>query len=491
MNKYTKLIVKIVSMLLLIIIPFISILIYVESMPNQYENTFLAEFEDKYDLLSSTDEKKIVFIGGSSLPFGLRSDLIEQEIPGYKVVNYGLYATLGTKFMVDTSKVNINEGDIIILSPELNEQTYSLYFNPKSVLQACDGYASCFRYISTKNRLQLFYNYYKYAKEKNDFKKEGSPDPIGIYRHDSFNEYGDIFVDRPNNIMSNGVDDTMQIAMSEVLLNDEFLGYINDYIKYANKKGANVYFNYSPCNELAIASSKAKRSDFQNKLKNSIDCELLLDIEDCIIDYRYFYDTNFHLNFSGAIYYTAQLIKGIKQQLGVGNTGELSFEIPAPPSIEEEEIVEPIPTESKIAFEDYKGEANNDYQEYFNYKLVGSSYQIVGIKDEYKNLEKVILPSTYNGKNITAITKNALSGCVYLKEVYIGLTYKTFEEDCFNGCVNLEKIYLFEMDGNKLSPASSGLLNGTSKNIKIYIPVGSNYYTGYTWSNYTTYFIYY
>ena len=119
------------------------------------------------------------------------------------------------------------------------------------------------------------------------------------------------------------------------------------------------------------------------------------------------------------------------------------------------------------------------------------AYKLVDIKDEYKNIEKIILPSTYNGKNITTVTSNALYGCINLSEVYVGPTYKVFEENAFNGCISLEKIYFFQMDGNTLSPASTGLLNGTSKNIKIYIPEGANYTSGYTWSNYASYFVYF
>ena len=56
---------------------------------------------------TKTNNKKIVFIGDSAMPFGLRSDLIEEEIPDYKVVNFGLYGSIGTKFMVDLSKSNV------------------------------------------------------------------------------------------------------------------------------------------------------------------------------------------------------------------------------------------------------------------------------------------------------------------------------------------------------------------------------------------------
>ena len=49
------------------------------------------------------------------------------------------------------------------------------------------------------------------------------------------------------------------------------------------------------------------------------------------------------------------------------------------------------------------------------------------------------------------------------------------------------------MDGSfkYTSIPQTGLLNGASKNVKIYIPEGANYLSGYTWSNYASYFVYF
>lgn len=495
MNKHLKFFIKLIVLLILVAFPFITVFLVTEKASNQYTNTYLAEFNDKYEKLKNTNDKKIIFVGGSSLPFGLRSDIIESELEDYKVINFGLYATLGTKFMMDMSKVNISEGDIVILSPELNSQTYSLYFNPTAVLQACDGFAFKYKHLSIKDNLKLIYNYSDFASEKLSYYYENNqPDPIGIYRHDSFNGYGDIKVDRKNNIMNNGYDSTMKIVTNDELLNDEFITYVNDYCDYVRNNNAKVYFNFAPCNELAVSSSKKTRDSFQSKLDTKIKCDLLSNLDDCIIDYRYFYDTNFHLNSSGAIYYTNILIKNIKMKLGIyedTSSGNSDIDIPLPPEIEDEDVVDPVEPGINVDFSNYGGEANIDFIEYFNYRLVGSSYQIISIKDEYKDIENVILPSNYEGKNITTITKNAFYGCVNLKNIYIGKTYKTFEESSFNGCISLNGIYLYVLDGNTLSPASSGLLDGANRNVKIYIPNGANYNSGYTWSNYSEYFVYF
>lgn len=495
-----KKVIKFVCFILILLIPFAVFFLVTELVDNQYRNTFVAELEDKCGRLSDTQGKKIIFVGGSSLPFGLRSDLIEQEIEGYTVVNFGLYATLGTKVMIDLSKMNISKGDIVVLAPELNEQTYSLYFNPVAVEEALDGFSFKYKYLSLKDNLSLFYNYYKFALKKLEFSsKNSTPDPIGIYRHDSFNEYGDILVEREHNIMVNGFDPNMYVYTDERLFDNDFIDYVNDYVKYVNSQDASIYFNFSPTNQLALKSSKVARQIFQNDLKEKLNCNILCNIEDCIINEGYFYDTNFHLNSSGAVYFTNTIINNLKRVLNLNyNPGQSSGdnqgsnqnpnivipEIPSMPNWGGNIDVPDTPPEIKTDFNKYNGEVNIDYLDYFNYKLVGSSYQIIGVKDQHKNIEEVIVPSAYNGKAVTTLAANAFYGCTNLKRVHIGKTIKTLETSCFNGCISLQGIYMYELDGNTISVSATGLFDGCNRNVKIFILNGANYSTGYTWENY-------
>ena len=479
-----KRIIKLIALVLITLAPFGVFVLISETTPDTYEKTYLGGFEAKYDRLYSTEGKKVVFIGGSSLPFGLRSDLIEEELGGeYTVVNYGLYATLGTKFMMDTAKESIGEGDIIILCPELNAQTYSLYFNPEAALQATDGFSDIYSSVSIDNIISLCYNYYKYSFDKIGYSLRGdAPDPIGIYRADSLNSYGEIEGDRENNIMNSGYDANMSVYTDDSLLDEEFIDYVNDYIAYAKSKGASVYFNYSPVNCLSIGSSEKARAEFEEKLSSLLDCELLGTIDDYLIDERYFYDTNFHLNSSGALYFSNMITLLLKEKLGMEVTSSIS--VPEPPALDSDEVVDVEQGENKVDFSKYLGEPNIDYVDYFIYESSGASYTIVGIKDEYKGIKEVILPSVYNGKNITAVGENAFYGCSELEYIHIGNTYKSLSSSSFAGCVSLKGVYLYAMDGNRILPPAIDLLLGAPDGVKLLIPEGSNYSSGYTWTNY-------
>ncbi len=485
-----KKLLRLLALLLVVLIPLATLTVIIELLPNPYTKTYLGAFDAKYERLYEAEGKKIVFVGGSSLAFGLRSDLLEAELDGeYTVVNFGLYATLGTKFMMDMAKDAIDEGDIVILSPELNAQTYSLYFNPEAVLQATGGLSTKFRHLSLKDQSKLYYQYYRYAIDKLSYiTKDNAPDPIGAYRADSFNEYCDMALDLPQNIMNNGVDVNMLIRTDETLLDDEFFDYVNEYAADLEKRGATVYFNYSPTNEMAIRSSSAARAEFQQSLADSLEIPLLGDIEEYLIDDRYFYDTNFHLNSAGALYFTDLLAKAIKTELDMDPV--TAIEVPAPPPLAANTTVEVPSDNGPVDFAEYEGQPNNDYLECFEYTLRGGAYAITGVKTEYLGMTEVILPSVYEGKNITAVEANAFFGCTELKAIHIGTTYKSLEASSFAGCISLESIYLYEMDGNRISPPSEGLMDGTPSSVRICVPEGSNYSAGYTWSNYLKYFEY-
>jgi len=494
--KHLRTILKALGILTLVPASFGAYFSCVENIPNQYSETYYAELIDKYDLLKNEENKKIVFIGGSSLPFGLRSDLIEEEFDDYKIIDFGLYGTLGTKLMMDLSREFISEDDIVILSPEIDRQAYSLYFNPEATLMATDGADEMLNCLSFIDKVDLMYSYGSFSRDKLSYYfNNNSPNPDGIYRRDSFNEYGDIKVDRPSNIMNNGYDSSNPISITKDLLDSEFVQYVNKYSEDVHSKHAKIYFNYSCVNELSITSSKTLRDEFELEVNRQISFDVLNPLQDSIMDYRYFYDTNFHLNSTGAICYTKTIINGLKNKLGIpvvkdneDNPTQEDFDMPKPP-----EIIHPVIDEEEIInadFTSYKGEDNNQFDSYFEYILVGDSYQISGIKDLYINIEEVILPTVHEGKAVTSLNTDALYGCINLKTIHIGNSYRNLQEKCFNGCISLQYIRIYQTDPNYIIPSNANLLDGCNRDVKICVPRDKGYTIGYTWEHYRDYFLY-
>ena len=84
----------------LLVIPAI-LLLWGFALPAQYGETFLGELSAQVDRLSESRGQRIILVGGSSVPFSLRCDLLEAALPGYTVIDFGLYADIGTSVMLE------------------------------------------------------------------------------------------------------------------------------------------------------------------------------------------------------------------------------------------------------------------------------------------------------------------------------------------------------------------------------------------------------
>ncbi len=120
-------------------------------LPVQFGDTFMGELKSKYERLKETSGKRIVLVGGSGVAFDCDSALMDDFFPSYEIVNFGMYAGLGTKAVMDLSENYIHEGDIVILSPEQSEQTFSDYFNGEYMWQAADGAFGMLRDLKSEN----------------------------------------------------------------------------------------------------------------------------------------------------------------------------------------------------------------------------------------------------------------------------------------------------------------------------------------------------
>ena len=316
------------------LLPFALVAASLAFLPDAYgDSTFLAELADKYARLRATEDKKIVLLGGSSVAFGFDSALVESAT-GYKVVNFGLYATLGTKMMLDLSEAGLREGDIVVLAPELDQQTMSLYFNATSAWQALEKDLSMLPRLHSDSYDELAGGLFPFLGKKFAvaFGKEKPIEQTGVYSHSSFNEYGDIIYDRPYNTMKYEYDRTQTITLSSSIVADGFCEYVNDYIKKAEKKGASVVFSFCPMNSSAMDAGTTRESvdAFVGYLRENLHCEIISDPWDSILHQGYFFDTNYHLNDAGVQVHTQRLTNDLLVYLG-REEDRISRDLPEPP----------------------------------------------------------------------------------------------------------------------------------------------------------------
>lgn len=310
----------------LLIMPIVAIIAFAAAPTGAYADTFFGELDEKYGRLHSIEGEKIVVVGGSSVAFGLDSHALELYT-GMPVVNFGLYAALGTKLMLDLSEPAIGEGDVVILSPELNAETLSMYFNPDTTLSALEGNMSMLFDIPFEHWDELLFATWDFVGEKIRMLSGSLASGEGIYRSEYFNEYGDFMYPRYENVMKLYYDPAVPIDLSLDAMSDEFdefIDYLNGYIKRCEDKGATVYFSYCPMNEKGIVSTDSEAEEFFKYLEDNIKCEFISTPEDYILGAGYFFDTNFHLNLPGVQVRTLRL--GYDIRIARGNTTVITDE---------------------------------------------------------------------------------------------------------------------------------------------------------------------
>ncbi len=352
-------------------------------LPVQFGDTFMGELKSKYERLKETSGKRIVLVGGSGVAFDCDSALMDDFFPSYEIVNFGMYAGLGTKAVMDLSENYIHEGDIVILSPEQSEQTFSDYFNGEYMWQAADGAFGMLRDLKSENFEAMLGNFPRFALEKLNYVMKGQkPQTDSIYQKKSFNTYGDIELDTcRENILPNGYDVNQKVRFTEDVVQLEFMDYMNDWAKRLEKKGAVVWYRYCPVNKLSVEDMDDLAA-YDVFLRQKLDFPVIGNPENSLMEAEWFFDTNFHLNQPGKEVNTVQLIRDMKAMLG--DDRAVTVELPEKP--------------------------------HRTWGDVSAETRIWTAKDSetYQGEETIVIP-----ENVTQIEDYAFSNCAGLKQIVL------------------------------------------------------------------------
>ena len=352
-------------------------------LPVQFGDTFMGELKSKYERLKETSGKRIVLVGGSGVAFDCDSALMDDFFPSYEIVNFGMYAGLGTKAVMDLSENYIHEEDIVILSPEQSEQTFSDYFNGEYMWQAADGAFGMLRDLKSENFEAMLGNFPRFALEKLNYVMKGQkPQTDSIYQKKSFNTYGDIELDTcRENILPNGYDVNQKVRFTEDVVQPEFMDYMNDWAKRLEKKGAVVWYRYCPVNKLSVEDMDDLAA-YDVFLRQKLDFPVIGNPENSLMEAEWFFDTNFHLNQPGKEVNTVQLIRDMKAMLG--DDRAVTVELPEKP--------------------------------HRTWGEVSAETRIWTAKDSetYQGEETIVIP-----ENVTQIEDYAFSNCAGLKQIVL------------------------------------------------------------------------
>ena len=156
--------------------------------PNHY---LAATIEKHQRLEAASDKPRIIFVGGSSMAFGVSSPLVEEMLPGYRVVNMSLQAKVGAPFMLWEIASDLREGDVVVLGFEYEhyEQDMTSYY----ILRLIHLYPKNIRSIPWKQVPDRALSYFGHLTRLGRRGLTGRPPKAKFpFVRSGFNEYGDV-----------------------------------------------------------------------------------------------------------------------------------------------------------------------------------------------------------------------------------------------------------------------------------------------------------
>lgn len=459
---------------IIVLVPFLCVLIAGLWIPPQYADTFYGELAPMYAKMARTRRNKIVILGNSAVAFGVDSALAQRLLSegglDYAVCPFGLYGALGTKMMCELALSQIGEGDIVVFTPELYEQSLSTYFSAEEAWYALDSETGLYWKFSSETQNALLGGYFGYtAKKLQRFQSGERAEGSGVYAKSSFDENCDLKnYPRPYNVMEGGADSNNPVSFDKARWSKEFLSYCNEFAKKVTGKGARIFYSFAPMNASAVSFEELKKAEsLYDFLFDALEFPIIGKIEDSILEREWFYDSNYHLNESGMTVHTVQLVNDIKTELG--NSTKTQCALPEKPVIPDQGVV---------------GEGDNSDAAMFEYRLDGSYYTVVGLTEAGKAATELVIPYQVDGVYVKAFLPLVFFNDKKIAKITVQENIHTLSNGCFVGCDGLKEIVLKHTEPAEIAVGYE-LLNGTN-GCKISVPQSalSKFENNYFWGRY-------
>jgi hypothetical protein len=270
------------------------------------DDNYLAAILEKDRLIRTTQSPKMILVGGSNLAFGIDSQLMQDSL-GVNVVNMGLYAKLGLRYMLAQVKPYIRQGDIVIVVPEY-DQFYGSFSEGDNTLNTALLYAPADRisdFVKSYSVIDVVLRprvenvrraFLVAAADAAGLKsKYFPPDTNPVYNRHSFNKYGDVVSHLGKKSMN---PDSIYVKPLPPPkdFNNRTLDELNDIGDVARERKAHAYFLFPSYIDRSYSINTGAIAWLEHRLETGMRIPILGTPKDFVYPSAWFFDTRFHLN---------------------------------------------------------------------------------------------------------------------------------------------------------------------------------------------------
>ena len=270
------------------------------------QNYYMAAL-DKIALVRTQASPRVIFIGGSSVAFGIDSGLIATRL-GMHPVNTGLHAGFGLDFFLDTVEPWVRAGDVVVLAPEYEAFTEYFHADPETFAHFIETDGSLMSTLSWRQIRAVLDRGYALHLKKVLRVAMGTPAPsrdlpVGLYSRSGFNANGDFLAHhgQPSSVVpparksawfvfKDNKDETRAVAA---------IHYLNRFATNCRSKGVRVFLAHPPFYDRVFKQSREDISRLDELLQRTLDIPMLDKPEDSALPLELFYDTYYHLTADG------------------------------------------------------------------------------------------------------------------------------------------------------------------------------------------------
>ena len=301
--------------LLMLVLLLLYVLVWV---PGCYGFGYTASIIDKIDRLQSIEGPKIVLIGNSNLSYGIRSEYLEQTF-GMPVVDMGFHIGAGNIFHENMAKLNAGPGDIYIVCHTSYEDSASPVTNTVEILGALILDRRAWPLVIGESLgpedwpaiLPMIKAIPGYIKNGAKIQILLVARRLGLYNtfmRSDFNQYGDLIAARTKREIT---DEELKIEY-RLKLGPETAARLNDLNAWLAERGAVMLIGGYPIPDGEYTLPDEIYIAFQKDMEERLDCPVISNYLDYMYDYKYIYNSPWHLTDEGTLLRTEQLIKDLR-----------------------------------------------------------------------------------------------------------------------------------------------------------------------------------
>ena len=273
-------------------------------------------YQIKYERLMTAPGKKLILVAGSNTLYGVNSPRLQEALnQEYSVVNLGINLELPAAFLAELSSNFVNQGDILLLAPEIQPCQFGYNRLPNGLWMFFESAYDVFSYIDIRNYTRLFETYAINSRIRADL-PEQTYDTVGRNAplNEPLNIYGDLCNERSGGFQPTQYH-TLSFAPDENIV--PYAERLNAILDLSIQKGVKVYTTFSPTIRECLAEESLTReaeNAYMGMIQNRIHTTVISDVDRYLMGEEYFYNSMMHLSTAGADLRTDWLAADLKAQ---------------------------------------------------------------------------------------------------------------------------------------------------------------------------------